>query len=72
MGSVEWRMKGQWIKNGNSAYGCPDLSGLSWAAVVDFPETLKCSSGIKYSYNNSHSTLAKVDHGPKGLVHPAS
>ena len=33
---------------------------------------LKSSGGIKYSYANSHSTLAKVDHGPKGLVHPAS
>jgi hypothetical protein len=54
MESVEWRMKGQWIKNCNCAYGCLALSGLSWAAA------------------NSHSTLAKVDHGPKGLVHPAS
>ena len=89
MGSVEWRMKGQWIKNCNCAYGSPDLSGLSWAAPhriravmpegfehhegeIASAKTLKSSGGIKYSYNNSHSTLAKVDHGPKGLVHPAS
>ena len=213
MASVKWRMKGNWIKNCNCAYGCPcdfnalpthgkcqgmvamkitaghfgktDLSGLSWAAVVDFPgalhegngtmqaiiddkatpeqkealltilsgkeqdegtmfhifslitskmleplsrpiefsfdlakrqahlripgvletqsepiknpvtgaphrirvvmpdgfehdegeiasaKTLKSSGGIKYSYKNTHSTLAKVDHGPKGVAHPA-
>jgi hypothetical protein len=35
-------------------------------------KTLKSSGGIKYSYKNSHSTLAKVDHGPMGLVHPAN
>ena len=66
MGSVEWRMKGQWIKNCNCAYGCPDLSGLASA------KTPRSSGGIKYSYKNTHSILAKVDHGPKGLVHPAS
>ena len=213
MASVKWRMKGNWIKNCNCAYGCPcdfnalpthgkcqgmvamkitaghfgktDLSGLSWAAVVDFPgalhegngtmqaiiddkatpeqkealltilsgkeqdegtmfhifslitskmleplfkpiefsfdlakrqahlripgvlETqsepiknpvtgaphrirvvmpdgfehdegeiasariLKSTGGIKYSYKDTHSTLATVDHGPKGVVHPA-
>ncbi len=213
MASVKWRMKGQWIKNCNCAYGCPcdfnalpthgncqgmaamkiekghfgktDLSGLAWAAIVDFPgalhlgngtmqpvidvranpkqrealltilsgkeqaegtmfhifslivskmleplfkpievsfdlkkrrahlripgvletesepiknpvtgsphrirvvmpegfehhegeiasaKTLKASGAIKYSYKNTHSTLAKVDHRPTGVVHPA-
>ena len=32
---------------------------------------LRANGAIKYSYENSHSTLAKVEHTPKGLVHPA-
>jgi hypothetical protein len=35
-------------------------------------QTLKASGAIKFRFKNTHSTLAKVDHGPKGLVHPAS
>ena len=73
MASVTWRMKGQWLKNCNCAYGCPcdfnalpthgncqgmvamkieeghfdktDLSGLSWAAVVSFPGALHQGNG---------------------------
>jgi hypothetical protein len=33
---------------------------------------LKANGGIKYSYQNSHSTLANVEHTPKGVVHPAA
>jgi hypothetical protein len=33
---------------------------------------LKANGGIKYSYANTHSTLAEVEHTPKGVVHPAA
>jgi hypothetical protein len=33
--------------------------------------TLKSAAGINYSYANMRSTLAKVDRGPAGVVHPA-
>jgi len=33
---------------------------------------VKATGGIKYSYHNSHSTLANVEHTPKGVVHPAA
>ena len=33
---------------------------------------LKANGGIRYSYENSHSTLAQVEHTPKGIVHPAA
>jgi hypothetical protein len=33
---------------------------------------VKATGPIKYSYQNSHSTLAKVEHTPKGVVHPVA
>ena len=33
---------------------------------------LKANGKINYSFQNSHSTLAQVEHTPKGLVHPAA
>jgi hypothetical protein len=33
---------------------------------------LRASGKIKYSFQNSHSTLAEVEHTPQGLVHPAA
>ena len=33
---------------------------------------LKANGGIKYSYANTHSTLAEVEHTPTGVVHPAA
>ncbi len=33
---------------------------------------LKANGGIKYSYANTHSTLADVEHTPQGVVHPAA
>jgi hypothetical protein len=73
MPAVKWRMKGQWLKNCNCAYGCPcdfnalpthgncqgmvamkiqeghfddvDLSGLAFAIIVDFPGALHLGNG---------------------------
>jgi hypothetical protein len=33
---------------------------------------LEASGKIKYSYRDSHSTLARVEHTPKGVVHPTA
>jgi len=33
---------------------------------------LEAKGAIKYSYRNSHSTLARVEHTPSGVVHPSA
>jgi hypothetical protein len=33
---------------------------------------LRAIGGIRYSYENSHSTLAQVEHTPEGVGHPSA
>jgi hypothetical protein len=75
MTQVKWRMKGQWVKNCNCAYGCHDFNARPTLGHCQGMIAMKIDDGhfeamgkINYEHHNTHSSLAYLEHQPTGVA----